>query len=94
MCHHFFGISGPTNTVFGLTLNPRIIQGVYQTCKINARTFDMSKVLIRRETSQKFLLCVIFHSTFFNRCWSVIVLTLNNELTDKKQLVNSFKKYL
>ena len=90
MCHHFFGISGPTNTVFGLQLKPRIHQGVYQTCKINARTFDMSKVLIRRETSQKFMLCVIFHSTFFNRCLSVIVLTLNNKLTDKNQLVNSY----
>ena len=90
MCHRFFGISGYTNTVFGLTLNPKINQGVYQTCKIDARTFDMSKVLIRRETSQKFILCVIFHSTFFNRCLSVIVLTLSNEVTDKIQLVNSY----
>ena len=39
---HLFGISGPTNIVFGLTQKLRITQGGYQTPKNNARHFDMS----------------------------------------------------
>ena len=40
--HHLFGIGGPTNTVFCLTLNLRINQDGDQTFKNNARHFDMS----------------------------------------------------
>ena len=89
---HFFGIDGPTNTGFGQTLNVRINQGGYQTCKNNTRTFDMSKVSMRRDIFQKFLLYVIFRSTFFNRCLSDKVLTPNHKLIDSKQLVYSYKK--
>ena len=94
MCQHFFGIGGPTNTVFGLTLNLRINQGGYQTWKIIARNFDMSKVVMTEDISQKFQLFVTFHCAFFIRSLSVMVLTFNNNLTDNKQLVYSYKKYL
>ena len=42
MCHHFFGIGAPSNTVFGLTLNLRMDQDGHQTFKNNAMLFDMS----------------------------------------------------
>ena len=94
MCYHFFGNGCLTRTVFGLTVNLRINQGGYQTSEIKPRIFDMSKVVMRRDIFQKFLLYVIFHSTFFSRCLSVKVLTPNNKLTDSKQLVYSYKKCL
>ena len=47
----------------------------------------MSKVVMRGDISQKFLLIVTFHYAFFHRSLSVMVLTLNNDLTDTKQLV-------
>ena len=49
----------------------------------------MSKVVITGDISQKFLLFVTFHCAFFNRSLSVMVLTLNNDLTGNKQLVYS-----
>ena len=54
----------------------------------------MSKVVMTGDISQKFQLFVTFHCAFFNRSLSVMVLTLNNNLTDNKQLVYSYKKYL
>ena len=46
----------------------------------------MSKVMMRGDIIQKFLLYVIFHSTIFIRCLSDKVLTPNNKLTDSKQV--------
>ena len=94
ICHFFFGIRGPTNTVFGLTQSRMITQGDWQTWKKSARHFDMSKVVMRRGIYQKFKLYVIFHFTFFNWCLSVIVLMVNNELTYSDQNDISYKKYL
>ena len=94
MCRHFFGFSGPTQTVFGLTLNLTIIEGEYQNLQTNARNFDMAIAVKRRDISQKFMLFVTFHYAFFNRSLSAMVLMLNNDLTNNKQLVYSYKKCL
>ena len=52
-CHYFYGIGGPTKTVFGSILNLKINQGAHQSFKTNARNLHLSKIVIKRDISAK-----------------------------------------